>query len=280
MESWPAFNYDSNDTSEWMRLMNLSTVEWSVGPFPPNLIAIKGALSDIDANTLPRDALVISFATPEQRTGFLEKFTIGLTLGVIIFHIVNWLFWTWRAGYLISPRRVSLQDIDSTGGEDLSQPVQGDDQRGSTSGRDSGDADNNLSLAQFRRTLGQFYFEPVATELEPFRKPSSATGYSPMRQNFKETAELAWEAIRIEAELRSFGGDAARISGAAADLRGKKIVVLNRIRDAVRAWDCRGRASWWNRWPSKSRVWKATERKGMEEIKALLHQLLPPSPTE
>ena len=98
-------------------------------------------------------------------------------------------------------------------------------------------------------------------------------GNGPTSQDFKKATDLPWEVIRIEAELRSLGGDAARTSGAAAKLREKKRVILDRSRDVVQAWDCHGQASWWNWWPRKSQVWAASERKGLDEIKALVHRL-------
>jgi len=59
MESRHGFDRFTDDPLMHMVRMNLSTREFNVGRFPPNLIAIKGALSDINTSTLLPDTLVV-----------------------------------------------------------------------------------------------------------------------------------------------------------------------------------------------------------------------------
>ncbi|KAK0613568.1 hypothetical protein B0T14DRAFT_569598 [Immersiella caudata] len=280
MESWQNYNYYTNDPSQWIRLMNLSTAEWTVGPFPPNVIAITGALSDIDPNSLPRGSLVILFIglKANNRVG-VEKLVFGVTSGLVILWTLFWLFWSWQRGLLLRPRprwdHLSEDNSNhSASDEDSSQPAQGDNLI-------FGDTGNNLSRADFQRILSNFYFEPMATELEPCKRVSPTACKRLTGEDLKDATDLAWEAVGIEAELRNLGGDTARTSGAIAELRGKKKVVPERIRDIVQAWDLHEQPSWRKWWSKRNQVRTATdsERKGLNEIKALMHRLSP-TPTE
>lgn len=45
MEAWNGYNLSTTNYTQWLWLLNLSTVEWRIGKFPPNVIAVNGSFN-------------------------------------------------------------------------------------------------------------------------------------------------------------------------------------------------------------------------------------------
>ena len=108
METWENLDYSSTDTRKWVELMNISTVEFGVAPFPPNLIVVTGWLADaVDAGnvTLVNDTIVIEHAGREhigQRA--IAPVVLGVAAAVAGIWACWWLCTTWIHAEFLRPR--------------------------------------------------------------------------------------------------------------------------------------------------------------------------------
>jgi len=276
MESWHGFDRFPDEPRIHMVLMNLSTREWNVGPFPPDLTAIKGALSNINtSSTFWSDALVISMPDSTVAGRPIESLVLGSISGFILAFAVAQLIWSWKSGTLLRPRQARTIDNTNTATSDNAEDSQIQPASAAQPRDGSG---NDLSRGDFKRILGEYYFEPMATELEPCSHPTTATpGGRPRTGDIEKAVRLARVAIRIEARLRTLRSGETETT---AKLRQRKKVILDKIRDDVQAWDGHGQTLWWNRWLRKSQEWSPAERRRLDEVKGLAHRLATPTPTQ
>lgn len=105
MESWENHDYDTNDTRKWVELMNISTVEFGVGPLPPNLIAITGWLADAGNITFDNDTIIVEHAGRAQvGSRAISPVVVGVAAAVAIIWASWWLYRTWSNNDFFSPR--------------------------------------------------------------------------------------------------------------------------------------------------------------------------------
>lgn len=280
MESWHGLNYYTDDPSTHILLMNLSTREWNVGWFPPNFIAIKGALSDVNTSALLPDALVISMpdSTTSTNTPAIDAVVFGSTAGFVLVFVVAQLIWSWKSGTLLRPRQARAIDSTNTATSDDAEDSQIQPASAAQPRDGSG---NDLSLGHFKRILGEYYFEPMATELEPCSHLTTTTpGGRPRTGDIGKAVRLAREAISIEAQLRSLRGQGEGEAETSTKLGQRKKIILDKIRDDVQKWDGHGQTWWWNRWLRKSQERSPAEKKRMDDVKGLVHRLATPRPTQ
>ena len=84
MESWEGKNYYTTNPAEWIRLMNLSTSEWGLSPFPLPIIAINGSLAeDPNASTYNASAFVIEYAGQATTSGYPTERIVFIVTTVI-----------------------------------------------------------------------------------------------------------------------------------------------------------------------------------------------------
>ncbi|KAK0641399.1 hypothetical protein B0T16DRAFT_419773 [Cercophora newfieldiana] len=276
MDSWRGRNYYTTDPSEWIELMNLSTADWMVAPFPPNLVAIDGALSELDVGLIANDSLVIEFAGKATvGSRFVERIIFGTVSAVVLGYMGLWLMWLWRSGAIIRPRRTVAEEDLSAPGDQQIPSAQGNNEDDSTANR--GGESSNRSAMRFRSLLGKYYHEPIATQLEPCRKRSKfrEADVVPTTKNLKEATELAFEAIEIEVKIRRLNDVGADVEKA-AKLREKKTAALQRIQAMIEAWgtDEDHPQPKWKWWVKKKPVMTPTERRALNEIKALVARLV------
>jgi len=99
MESWQGYNYLTSDPRKWVELMNMSTVEWNIGPLPSNVIALPGSLAE--AKDVPPGSLAIEYASRANvDSRNIEAIVFGASSGLIIFCGACWVGYNiWRNGF-------------------------------------------------------------------------------------------------------------------------------------------------------------------------------------
>ncbi|KAK0646942.1 hypothetical protein B0T16DRAFT_414486 [Cercophora newfieldiana] len=111
MESWDGQDLANvanltNATQEWVRLMNLTTTEFGVAPFPPNLIALRSSLENETDLSFPNDTIIIQNA---GRTHIgaraIEGVVYGVAVAVALLWAVWWIYMTWSNREFFKPRR-------------------------------------------------------------------------------------------------------------------------------------------------------------------------------
>jgi hypothetical protein len=128
-----------------------------------------------------------------------------------------------------------------------------------------------IAAAQFRRGLGEFYHESIATDLEPRMKRSSRTGGELDVGEIKEVKFLVWGVLQKERELRRRRPAATDMSEA-AELEGKSAAMVLKAKGIVETWDSYAQP-WWSGWWKKNSVWTAAEKTKLSEIKKLIEHL-------
>jgi len=191
MESWrgPDINIYTYNATKWVEYMNLSTLEWTIGYFPPNLVAIPGALSDTSAEQIANGSLVIENASrADLGTRAVEKVVFGVTAGLVILGAGIWLFLHWRHDTLFKSRKETrgTADHESTkshrygAGAAENAPHELQSLRSGSHGTpgateslntDAAAAENGvISYQAFRAKLTRFYYAGLDTELEVYEK--------------------------------------------------------------------------------------------------------------
>ncbi|KAH7176557.1 hypothetical protein EDB81DRAFT_42697 [Dactylonectria macrodidyma] len=157
MESWEGLNYYTRNTTKWVQLMNLSTVEWGIGFFPANLFAIPGPLND--TYDFPSDAIVIQNASKTNvGSRHTEKIIFGLVSGIVILWALAWLYVS--RSEILSPRGKQNQNLNP--GEEASQ---------GTSVTAMANLDEGfVKAADFQHQIQYFYYDSDMSMLEAHEK--------------------------------------------------------------------------------------------------------------
>ncbi|KAK3319150.1 hypothetical protein B0H66DRAFT_257948 [Apodospora peruviana] len=151
MESWEGFNYYTFNTTRWVMLMNMSTAEWGVAPFPPNLIAIPGTLANSSNISFPNGTIIIENASKtDLGSGEVEKIVFGTSFGIAALWALYWIWSNWDE--FLRPRK-----------NPNSRPRDGSSDVQLTNLAANGDF---ISAATFRDRIRNFYYENVQTEVE------------------------------------------------------------------------------------------------------------------
>jgi hypothetical protein len=160
MESWEGYNYYTTNSTQWVELMNYSTIEFGLGYFPPRILALPGALNSSD--NISKDTFVIQYAgRAESDNRATEKIVFGIVSAIAIAFAAVWLWFNRKT--LFHPRNLQADALlprpnsptsNNTGATELT-PLQ----------------DNKFWGANdFRDQIFNFYYEPVRTEVELFEK--------------------------------------------------------------------------------------------------------------
>lgn len=132
-------------------VVNLSTVEWNVGPLPANVVAIPGTLSG--KYDFSNETMVIENASrADSGSRALEGIVFGATSAVVL----SWalLFACYNRKTMFSPRGSSIPRANS--------PI-------SNAPTLLGE-NEDITIEQFKSQLANFYYPPIRTELEEYEK--------------------------------------------------------------------------------------------------------------
>ncbi|KLU89754.1 hypothetical protein MAPG_08723 [Magnaporthiopsis poae ATCC 64411] len=162
--------YTSSNRSVWVELMNKSTADWGLSPFPANVVALNGSLADAPQGSVPTDAIVIENA---GRTLLgdrpIEPIVFGITsslavICVVVFIVVGFM----NKSFGLSDQ-VVLPGEDSTERRPLGPSALERGHGGIGSGPNSPSADGPHDFVTkdgFRRSLRDYYYPPTVTETE------------------------------------------------------------------------------------------------------------------
>jgi len=115
---------------------------------------------------------VISMPDSTTITPAVDAVVFGSTAGFVLIFVVAQLIWSWKSGTLLRPRQARA--IDNTNTATLDNAEDSQIQPASAVQPRVGSG-NDLSRRHFKRILGEYYFEPMATELEPCSHPTTTT---------------------------------------------------------------------------------------------------------
>ncbi|KAK4447446.1 hypothetical protein QBC34DRAFT_128416 [Podospora aff. communis PSN243] len=255
MESWRGYNYYTANPAKWVELMNLSTSEWNIGPFPPNIVAIPGPLNA--SYNIPPGSLVIENASQANAgSRDTEKVIFGATSGLVILWAFGWCFWHWWKRTLFSPRgskHLSSEDLD---GGNAYYPDGDTVADGST--LELGAMGNGfIPASRFKDEL-EIYYENVRTELELYEKKLGTDNVAP------EDVEAGTELLRRRylAQLGIYGmQNAHEVTEMERDQMAEKS-------DALMADFRKLVASWGGQ--QNTVGWSEEEREELRELMALL----------
>lgn len=166
MESWEHYNYYTYNPSGWVELLNLSTAEWGIGYLPPSVIAINRTVNDADH--FPPDAFVIqNAAIGTFLSRDVEKVVFGATSGLVILWAFCWVAFQCYRNSLFSPRKLTASNSGNSANSVFSHDT--DATQIELANLGSGNT-KFLKAEEFKQQLHNFYYEPVATELELYEK--------------------------------------------------------------------------------------------------------------
>lgn len=95
MESWESYNLTDLPPNKWLELMNLSTADWGMGFFPPNVVAIPTELNDSFAATFPPGYLIIENAGADINT---EPVFAATSVPAVVL-MIAWFLFSLRDGF-------------------------------------------------------------------------------------------------------------------------------------------------------------------------------------
>ncbi|ETS74572.1 hypothetical protein PFICI_13056 [Pestalotiopsis fici W106-1] len=239
MESWT--NEEnlvlSSNQSLWVQLMNQSTSEWSLGPFPSNVYAINTTYDATYAARFPNGALVIEKAgVAKIGDTAVEALIFGLVSAAAILWAFWWLWKEFKDGTWKSP---PPRDIGRS-----QRPVRLDEGIAlSTTRNDT--RDNNGSRLQFptaeefKTALLSKYYESGISELEVLDQVTGADGNDLGRASVtSEEIETVQELLRklygFESEI--IGQSHAQHPDNLHDLRKRSDAALVAIQRIVDGW--------------------------------------------
>ncbi|KAI5458970.1 hypothetical protein BGZ63DRAFT_390056 [Mariannaea sp. PMI_226] len=164
MESWKGLNYYTRDPKGWVRLMNLSTAEWGVGFFPPNVVAIPGKLNS--SYSFDPGTIVIQHAAKSKvGTNGIESI-IFITASLVSILCTG--LWLWR----------NLDNLKSGGERSQPQNPNPDDASQATEGTALNGVSENrgVSASRFEGLLKHLYYDSIHSELEAWEKDANMEG--------------------------------------------------------------------------------------------------------
>ncbi|KAH7158108.1 hypothetical protein B0J13DRAFT_543572 [Dactylonectria estremocensis] len=188
MESWEGANYYTRNTTKWVQLMNLSTVEWGIGFFPANLVAIPASLNN--TYNFPSDTIVIQNASKTNvGSRHTEKIIFGLVSGIVILWALAWLY-------------VSRSEILSPRGKqnDTLSPHDAASQGTSVTVMTNLD-DGFVKAADFQHQIQYFYYDSDMSMLEAHEKDPLTDEVS--TQDIEDAGALCRKMYRLDMHLWS-----------------------------------------------------------------------------
>lgn len=263
MESWLNENYYTTFPPKWIHLMNLSTAEFGLAPFPPNLIAINDTLLSLENTsfplTLPNNTIIIENAAKTTLgSRQVEQIVFLATSGLALLWGIFWL-WSNRDG-LFRPRSGGK----IAGDEDEEEESNGDDIELSA-GNTLTTNPNFLSAAIFRERMKEFYPQNGCIGIELVEKDISAEEID--AEDVEEVITLVRK--MYETDLKIWALQNVRDAGSRVEreaLKRRSDGILGEVRRrVVQGWNCE---------PSVGR-WEVEERKMVEGIGRILVDNIP-----
>ncbi|KAI3320301.1 hypothetical protein HD806DRAFT_507126 [Xylariaceae sp. AK1471] len=160
MESWEGYNYYTTNSTRWVELMNYSTIEFGLGYFPPNIIALPGALNS--SYNFSNDTFVIEYAgRADSDNRATEKIVFGVVSAIAIAFAAVWVWFNRKT--LFHPRNSHNEDLLPRANSPTSNYTAATEL---TPLQDS----KFWGANDFKNQIFNFYYEPVHTEVELFEK--------------------------------------------------------------------------------------------------------------
>ncbi|KAF3020976.1 hypothetical protein E8E14_009279 [Neopestalotiopsis sp. 37M] len=241
MESWSEEEnlVLSSNQSLWVHLMNQSTYEWSLGPFPSNVFAINSTYNATYAARFPDGALVIENAGVAKIGNTAVE---ALVFGLVSAGAIAWAFWWLWKEYKTgdwkppAPRDNRRPGRNGNGTEAQGIPL--------STIRDGGSDDDDSQLLsptakEFKTALLSKYYERGTSELEVLDQIPSANRNDPERASVTpEKIEGVQEVLRklYEFELEIAGQSNAHHPDNLHHLRERRDAALEAIRTIVYGW--------------------------------------------
>lgn len=242
MEAWNGQNFYTSNSTQWVILMNLTTAEWGIGPFVPNLKALSGPLSE--NVTFPPGTLVIEYAGQTMiGTRPIEAVIFGIVSGIVLLCTFVWLFL--NRAILKSFLKLIFKRREPHQGPNINasnvHPLNGHASEITLTQLDLGE--NFVSAAEFERQLREFYYDQIESELEGYEKGTSEEISAEDIEGVTALVRMMYGVdLGLYSHERTHGfGEQER-----EEYRTKSDAILAEIREKVRQWDQRERASVWN----------------------------------
>jgi hypothetical protein len=233
MESWEGDDinkYTRNNTG-WTRLMNLSTADWNLGPFPPNVIAIPGKYND--SYNYPDDTIYIENAG-NGKVGHrdTEKIIFGVTSAVVVIIMIVWIGFQKKHGLLKPNDRTSPMAPRTR-----RSPMMAGGSSGSITVAENG----FMGDEAFRDRL-RYYYDEIETheelaEKDPYNDPIDGEDI----ENVTDLLRKMYDTDLAMWALSSAHGVSEESRG---DMRVKSDAILAEVRRTVGEWETQSRRRW------------------------------------
>ena len=240
MESWRGLNYYTTSPTKWVHLMNLSTAEFGLGPFPPNVIAINDSLANSPIPvSLPNDTIIIENTnrTTIGSTDFQAEGVVYLSVSALAFlWATYWLYTNW--GELFRPR--SSVRRDEAGEEEEVEDIE--------SANALPTHPDFISATTFRsQMMDKFYSQAVYRGVELVEKDVEYEGVD--AQDVEDVVSLVQK--MYETDLKIWSTQNVRGEGSAEEreaLKRRSEGILGEVRRVVTRWNSEG-----GRWEGEER---------------------------
>ncbi|KAM7182923.1 hypothetical protein V8F20_012795 [Naviculisporaceae sp. PSN 640] len=260
MESWQGLNYSTTLPEEWLHLMNLSTADFGVAPFPSNVIAIPDTLWNRTNHSIPfyfpNDTIIIENASKAQvGSRDIERIVFLSTSGLAIIWAIWWL-WI-NQGSLLRPRP---RHSPPGTGKGSSSDIELEPGAGSLATNP-----NFLSASEFRRRVEGFYPRNIYSGIELVEKDFMYDQID--GEDVEDVVHMVQKMYEADLAVWSLQNVSHRGSEAEkAELKRRSDGILREVRRKV--------VEEWNREPSLGR-WNGEERRLLEGIRKILVENLP-----
>jgi hypothetical protein len=237
MESWEESNYLTRDPALWVKLMNDSTVEWGVGPFPFNVAAIPGDLNG-SQSFRPGTLVITNAGIPNIGDKDVEKVVFGVASGLIISWGIGWLLYSWKYNKFRVPLNSRRQPPLSTSVLSHSTATT------QAAAQGKGDGGPYRSHKAFGHELLTYYYEPYSTETEEYQKDTRNAGVE--SDDVEEVSQLLRKLYENDMWVWS-RWSAPAVSEIEKDQhRSNSDAILQDIFRIVDSWDDRHTSGWSN----------------------------------
>lgn len=227
--------YISSNRSVWVELMNKSTADWGLSPFPANVVALNGSLADAPQGSVPTDAIVIENAGKTLLGDRpIEPIVFGITSSLAVICVVVFLVVGFMNKSLGLSDQVVLPGEDSTERRPLGPGALERGHGGIGSGPNSPSADGPhdfMTDAGFRRSLRDYYYPPTVTETELRDKDFVVETVD--GDDIEAVTELLRKMYATDLEIWSRSGDHSFNPDAH---KAKSDAILAEVRDRFEAW--------------------------------------------
>lgn len=263
MESWQGLNYYTTSPERWVHLMNLSTADFGVAPFPPNVIAITDTLWNRTNHSIPlqfpNDTIIIENASKAQLgSRDVERIVFLGTSALAILWAVFWLWMNW--GALLRPR--SSRSPTTAGGPGDDNDV---DIELANGGGNLTSNPNFIPASAFRTQIRYFYYQNIYSGIELVEKDHMYDEID--AEDVEEMIRLVQKMYETDLEIWSMQNVRHRTSQAERDeLMRRSDGILHEVRRKV--------AGQWTQQPSLGR-WNGEERRCLEQVRHILVENLP-----